>query len=282
MTDDPYAVLGVAPTASAEDIKSAFRRIARLCHPDLNPDAPDAEARFKAASVAFDLLKDPARRAAFDRQSRTSRAQNDSAAGGQAYNKAARSQARRSDIYSDFMRKTTGQAQAAEPGRRFALKVAFADAMRGGRMTTKLPDGTPIAVPVPPGASDGQVLTVPSASGDVQVILNVPAHPVFRRQGHDIHITLPITIDEAVLGARISAPTLDGPVPIDVPAGANPGHKLRLRGRGAPLPDNTGKRGDQIVELWLTLPEHLDRSLTAFMDNWRDRFGYNPREGMTV
>ncbi|WP_333826818.1 DnaJ C-terminal domain-containing protein [Pararhodobacter sp.] len=308
MATDPYEALGLTKSASADDIKKAYRRLVRTSHPDLHPDDAGAEARFKAISAAYDLLKDPETRARFD-------AGEIDAAGAerpqrQYYRDFAEAQGnpyqqRRgfgaqgdpADIFAEILRQRArgggddfGTGGFAAPGAdlRYALEVPFLDAARGGEMRITLPDGGSIAVRIPQAAHDGQTLRLRGKGapgfgggppGDALITLTVRPHPVFRREGDDILVTLPVTIDEAVLGARVSAPTIAGPVSLTIPKGASSGRVLRLRGRGVARPG--GKpAGDQLVELRIVAPPVIDDALRDFLTGWRKTHAHDPRAGL--
>lgn len=316
MSDDPYKALGLTKTATDAEIKKAYRKIARTSHPDLNPDDPDAEARFKAASHAYDLLKDPETRARFDRGEID-------ASGAERHHQQQHQQQRQyyrqyaedpgnpyrsargseefddaSDIFAEFLRQQAGGARhsgATGQGfdlrgqnRRYTLEVSFLDAVNGGSTHITMPDGTSLKVKIPRGSADGQTIRLRGKGdpgfgkgphGDALITLSVRPHKLFRRDGNDILITLPITFDEAVLGGKVEAPTIDGTVNLTVPKGANSGQTLRLRGRGV-APIGSDKRGDQLVELRIAAPPKVDDALAEFMQEWRKTNHYDPREGM--
>ena len=160
--------------------------------------------------------------------------------------------------------------------------------VKGGTTRITLPTGGTLDVKIPEGTADGQTIRLrgkgsPGSGdgppGDALVTLTVREHPVFRRDGDDIAVTLPITFDEAVLGSKVEAPTIDGPVNLTVPMGASSGQVLRLRGRG--VKRRGGKtRGDQRVELKIVAPQKIDVDLASFMENWRKTHAYDPRKGM--
>lgn len=310
---DPYAVLGVTKTASAAEIKAAHRKLVKISHPDLNPDDAKAEAKFKAISSAYDLLKDPATRARFDageidasgQEKPQRRYYRDFAdQPGNTYQRGAQGGfggGDPGDIFAEMLRQRGargfspfGEESQAMPGHdlNFALEVGFLDAVLGAKKKINLPDVGPVEVSIPRGATDGLTLRLrgkgmagaPGAGppGDALITLTVLGHPVFRREGDDIHVTLPITLDEAVLGAKVSAPTIDGPVTLTVPAGASSGRVLRLRGRGVARgkAGSDDKAGDQLVELRIVTPLVIDEALRAFMEGWRKTHGYDPRSGM--
>ena len=310
MSDNPYDVLGVAKDASADEIKKAYRKIAKDSHPDLHPGDAAAEARFKAAAAAFDLLKDPEKRARFDRgeidASGQERPQQRSyyrdfaEEPGNPYRQGPRYEGYgdEADIFAEFLRRQNRQRGDGFAGRdvkargadaQYALDVPFIEAATGGSMRITLPDGGDLDVKIPKGIADGQTLRLRGRggpgygggpAGDAYVTLSIRPHPVFSREGDDIVMTLPITIDEAILGAKVEAPTIDGPVKVTVPKGASTGQVLRLRGRGIAAQGRTA--GDQRIELKIVMPKTVDDDLARFMEEWRKSHGYDPRKGVTA
>ena len=313
MPQDPYAALGLTKKATAEEIKKAYRKIARTSHPDLHPDDPGAEERFKEAGRAHDLLKDPEQRRRFDA------GEIDATGAEQAPRGYYRDEARRpenpytqrgpsaaagdpfgegfdaDDFFAQFARSRGaghsdgfGRTSPGElPGQdvQYRLAVPFLDAARGTKTRITLPDGNALEVTIPEGARDGQTLRLRGKGGpgygagrpgDAFITLDVTPHPDFERDGDDIVITLPISIDEAILGGKVPAPTVTGAVKVTVPAGANSGQVLRLKGRG--VKGRTGK-GDQRITLRIVSPPKIDAELKDFMEGWRARHAYNPRAG---
>lgn len=309
MSDDPYAALGLTKSATAAEIKAAYRKLVRHLHPDLHPDDAGAEARFKAVTVAHDLLKDPATRARFD-------AGEIDAAGAerpprQYYRDFAEApdnpyhrsggfrspfggQGDPADIFAEILRQRGGGARDDFAGHgfaakgqdvRYALEVPFLDAACGAEMHLTLGDTSDILVRIPPGAQYGQTLrlrgkggpgTGGGPPGDALITLSVRAHPVFRSEGDDILVTLPITIDEAILGGKVTAPTITGPVTLTIPAGVSSGRIMRLRGRGVRRQgDQT--LGDQFVELRIVAPPVIDDALRDFLAEWRKTKAHDPR-----
>jgi DnaJ-class molecular chaperone len=317
MPADPYASLGLTKSATAAEIKAAYRKLARAHHPDLHPDDKGAEARFKALSAAYDLLKDPATRARFDageidadgteqapRQYYRDYAE---APGGnpyqsqQGFRSPFGAEADPADIFAEMLRQrgARGGARGGASGQsysdqgfaaqgqdqRFTLEVSFLDAARGADLRLTLGAGGDISVKIPPGAQDGQTLRLRGKgspgfgggpAGDALITLSLRPHPVFRREGNDILITLPITFDEAVLGAKVTAPTIAGPVSLTIPPGSTSGSQLRLRGRGVVGADGKTK-GDQKVELRITAPSQPDAALREFLTEWRKTQTHDPR-----
>ncbi len=299
MSGDPYAALGVAKTASQDEIKKAYRRIAKESHPDLNPGDPKAEARFKAAAGAFDLLKDPEKRGRFDRgeidasgqETPERRFYREYAEGPEATYHTERGYEDFSDVFSDLFGQRarggrSGGMQMRGPDQYYTLEVAFIEAAKGATKRITLPGGGTLDVRIPEGLADGQTIRLRGKggpgmgggpAGDALVTVSVAPHPLFRREEADILIDLPITFDEAVLGARIECPTIGGRVALTVPKGASSGQVLRLRGRG--VKSGSG-HGDQRVTLKIVAPPTIDAELEAFMRRWREDHRYDPRRGM--
>lgn len=303
MADDPYKALGLNRNASQDEIKKAYRRIAKTDHPDLNPD-PAAHERFKAASSAYDLLKEPEQRARFDRgeidasgQERPQRHYyREYAEQGDNPYRQSHGFEDFSDVFSDLFgqraqarRGGGGGARSFDmrgPDQRFTLEIDFMTAARGGSTRITMPDGSVLEVRIPEGAHDGQVIRLRGKGGpgmgegepgDALLTLIVAEDPDWKRDGDDVETTLPITIDQAVLGGKVEAQTIDGPVMLTVPRGASSGQKLRLKGRGIKGAD--GRRGDQHVALKIVMPPKVDDELAHFMEQWRQSHAYDPRRG---
>ncbi|HEX6111492.1 MAG TPA: J domain-containing protein [Geminicoccaceae bacterium] len=309
---DPYRTLNVPRSADQAAIKQAYRKLAKILHPDRNPGSARAEQRFKEVSQAYDLLSDPVKRAKYDRgeidaEGRPRAFRGFEFAGdpqnaaesifgkmfGGAFGRgfggpfsegfgSGRSQFGFDDLRREAARPAGAGARQAKRGadRRYRLEVDFVTAAQGGKQRLHLEDGRAVEVAVPAGAEHGSTLRLKAqgergspggASGDALVEITIPPHPVFTRKGHDVHVELPISVPEAVLGASVPVPTIDGPVRISVPAGSNSGRTLRLRGRGIVQPD--GRRGDQYVRLLVVLPEAPDSEL----EEWARRRHYDVR-----
>ncbi len=299
MSWDPYGVLGVARGANADDIRKAYRKLAKELHPDVRPNDKVAEDKFKRATAAFNLLSDPALKARFDR--------GEIDADGNDRVGAFRSQGARSgpyqsagpgagpdnvfdfgDIFSDLFGAAAaggrGQGFARARGRdlRFTLEVDFVDAVNGGRRRVQLAEGRTLDVAIPPGVETGQVLRLKAQGspglqggqpGDALVELKVKPHPHFKREGENITLDLPVSLTEAVEGGRVQVPTVSGAVALSIPAGANTGMVLRLKGKGV------GGQGDQLVRLLIMLPEPADEELKKFIKKWPGRERTPPRPG---
>ena len=296
---DPYAALGVPRTATEAEIRKAYKRVARESHPDLNPGDPAAEARFKEAQAAFELLKDAEKRARFDRGEIDAQGQErperryyrDYAAGPEAAYGSARGFedfGDFADIFADLAGRRGGTEGFAMRGAtvHYTVELDFIEAARGGTKRMSLPGGGAVELTIPAGIAEGEAIRLPGQggpgrgggpAGDALVQVAIRPHPVFRRDGDDVLVELPITLDEAVLGGKVEAPTVDGPVSLTIPKGVSSGRQLRLRGRGI---RRGGRRGDQIVTLKVVAPPRIDAELEAFMREWREKHLYDPRGGM--
>ena len=283
---DPYTVLGVARDASDDDIKKAYRRLAKKLHPDLSPGNRANEQRFKEVTAAYDLLSDPAKRSRFDRGEIDG-------AGGQrgagfgadtarAYRRAAGTSFSFEEIIAELLGRGRDAGAAAEPGPvpMQTLRLGFVEAALGGKRRVTLTGGREVEITVPAGVDSGQTLRLRQgrlrgwASDEVLLEVAVDPHPHFRRKGIDIHIELPVTVTEAVLGATVPVPTLRGRAAVKVPRGSNSGSTLRLKGRGIAA---EGKTGDQYIKLRVVLPDPPDPELTAFLERWGATHGYDVR-----
>lgn len=301
--DDPYEILGVQRTAPADEIRKAYRTLAKRWHPDTNPDKPEAEARFKAVSAAYALLSDAEQRARFDRgeidASGAERAPPPppggsgwrdwaDAPGGARYRSSPggfEGGFDESDL-EDFLSRAFGRGarRGPVPGAdlRVAMRVPFLDAVRGASRQVALPDGRSLRITIPKGVENGTVLrlagqglagTEGAPAGDLLAELEVEPHRFFRREGDDIVLDLPVTLKEAVLGAKIEVPTVDGPVALAIPPRSAEGTRLRLRGRGI-------GGGHQYVVLKPVLPTDPEPELEEFMRRWTPNHSTDPRAGM--
>ncbi|MEL6371486.1 MAG: J domain-containing protein [Pseudomonadota bacterium] len=305
MARNPYSVLGVAPSASDSDIRAAFRKLAKQYHPDRNPDNPKAEDKFKEISAAFEIIGDTQQRRKFDRGEidedgrergpqfnyRDFRSAN--GGGNQTFGQGqAGDFADLSDIFADLFgaRPRDGRSHGFQNpnarGRdlRYRLEVEFLDAALGAKKKVTMPDGRTLNISVPAALENGQTLRLKGqgeslgsgAPGDVYVEVKIKPHPVFDRDGLDIHVEAPISLREAVLGGRITVPTIGGDVSVTVPKNANSGTVLRLKGRGI-SPPRKGAPGDQLVKLKIVLPEGGDPELEEFVRQWKGGQAHAPR-----
>jgi DnaJ-class molecular chaperone len=285
---DPYKVLGVNKDASAEAIQKAYRRLAKKLHPDLNPGNKKAEEQFKEVSAAYALLSDPEKRARFDRgeidasgqerpQQRYYRDFADRGASRSYTSDAGFADFADEDLFAEiFGRRGRANLRMRGADARYQLEVDFLDAINGAKRQITLPDGEALEVTIPPGTRDGQVLRLRGkgrpgsgggAPGDALIEIAVRPHPLFTRKGDDIHVELPISLDQAVLGGRVTVPTPSGPVTMSVPKWSNSGSMLRLKGKG--VPRRGGASGDEFVTLKVMLPERPDPELEKVIAQWR-------------
>lgn len=314
---DYYQLLGVDRGATSEDIKRAYRRLARRYHPDMNPGDRAAEEKFKDISEAYQVLSDPTRRESYDRygehwaqpgfRNRSTVRQSAPQGGRNGTAVAENLEVGDYDNFQDFLdqllgrrsrvttssrRVTSYEADSFRPGvtkttytarsgRRDAeasLEVPLERAYQGGRERIRLGDGRSLEVALPPGMMTGQRIRLRgqgSGGGDLYLKINVLPHAIFRLEGFDVVCELPVTPSEAVLGGQVEAPTLDGWVKMSIPAGVRPGQRLRLAGKG--YPTDGGDRGDQLVEITLTLPPELSEAEEDLYRQLRHIETHNPR-----
>lgn len=303
MVKDPYDVLGVKRDATQKEIQSAYRKLAKKLHPDLNPGDAKAEEKFKVASSAYSILSDEEKRARFDR------GEIDASGAEQAprnfyrdYTASTNPQDRysRADGFADFgdaddilssifSRRAGRGAQWSGQDRHYAMEVDFLDAINGTRTEISLPDGPPLEIRIPAGTRDGQTLRLKGKgepgvgggpAGDALIDIRVRPHKLYARDGDDIRFELPISISEAVLGGKIRVPTPSGPLSVTLPPHSNSGKVLRLKGKGAPKRD--GSLGDAYITLKIVLPEKADPELSAFATGWASGSAQDPRKTMGV
>lgn len=300
---DPYETLGLDRSASAQDVKARFKKLARKHHPDLHPGDAGAEGRFKDITTANDLLGDPERRRRFDAgeidpagvERPRRQTYRDFAEAPAAGTHAAQDGFGSREDLDAFLRQAFGSGSRSRGGPArgedlsYALPVDFLDAVNGASRAITLPDGRTLNVVIPEGSSDRQMLRLKGqggrgfdggSPGDAFVELHVAPHAFFRRRDDDILLEAPVTLHEAVLGGRIDVPTISGIVSLAVPKGAAMGPALRLRGKGA-LNPRTGARGHQFVTLKLQPPGGDEPELEAFLQGWTPRETRNPRREMT-
>jgi len=295
---DPYQTLGVSKTATEEEIRKAYRKLAKKHHPDLNPGNAEAEKRFKEISAAYSLLSDPEKRRAYDAgeidetgqpqpERRFYREYADSGAGFR-YGRA-EDFADLGDLFGDlFSRRRGGRAGPEAQFRMrgadvsYTLPIEFLEAVNGAKKRVEMPDGKALDITIPAGVVDGQMLRLRGQGtpgigggppGDALITVSVRPHPVFRREGNDIRSVLPITMNEALSGATVAIDTITGPVSLKISKHSNTGRVLRLRGKGV----QGATKGDHLVELQVMMPPHPDAELERFVSEWERQHPYNPR-----
>ena len=307
MAQTPYEVLGVKPDAGPDDIRKAYRKLAKELHPDLNPGKPEAEARFKTVSAAYDLLSDADKRARYDRgeidesgAERPRYSYRPHAEGAQGWKYQPQGEMDIDDLDDLFAMfgRGGGARRAGEgfampgPDRHFTLTVDFALAATGGKQRLALSPAEWLDVTIPPGIDEGQVLRLKGKGspgfgggppGDALIEVLVATHPFFRREGDDIHLELPVSLAEAVLGARVAVPTVTGPVTMTIPKGSDTGTRLRLRGKGIRR-RRQGREttGDQYVTLKVAIGASSDADLAGFLEGWAKKHPSDPRRAMVI
>jgi DnaJ-class molecular chaperone len=297
---DPYDVLGVARNASSDDIRAAYRKLAKKLHPDLNPGNKKSEELFKEVSLANDILADEDKRKKFDSgeidatgaerpRQRYYKDYASEAAPGHPYENASgyADFAGADDVFAELFRRQAQQsARAHGPDLQYRLTIEFLEAINGAAKRLTLPDGGTLDVTIPAGIQEGQVMRLrgkggaggpQGEAGDALVSISVNPHRYFTRVGNDIHLELPVTLAEAFQGSRVKVPTPTGSVMLAVPKGSNTGTVMRLKGKGASA---KGGHGDEIVRLKVMLPQAPNPELDAFLSTWNPGANYDPRKEM--
>src|SRR6202046_2828330 len=309
---DPYDVLGVSKTASEAEIKSAFRKLAKKYHPDQSKE-PKAKDRFAEVGSAYEIIGDDKKRKAFDRgeidaegKPRAPQFEGfghhagaggardfrnfgfDFGAGGFTNEGGSIDPDILSELFGAGRTRGRGQSQTTR-GEDIAatVTVPLATIAQGGSVRIILPTGKTLDATVPAGIEEGKSIRLRGqgqpgrrggSPGDVIVTIRYAAHPLFKVEGRDLRLELPVTLYEAILGARVRAPTLSGEVEVSIAPGANGGRVLRLRGKGLPGGAEQAA-GDLLATLRIVLPDLPDAELTALMQKMRDQKPYQPRSG---
>ena len=326
---DPYEVLGVSRTASAGDIKSAFRKLAKKLHPDANKHDPKAASRFSELNAAYEILGEADKRKAFDGgeidaegkpRFRGYEGFGAGAGGGPGFAQdgnfesfhfgpegfqrstsrgraagARRRRRLRGHPQGNVQRRRTARrptAAARRSSRRIssgggadvtgAVTISLPEAAKGVSVRVRLPTGKDVDAKIPAGLASGQQIRLkgqgvagPGGAGDALITVSIAPHPVFTLEGADVRLDLPVTLYEAVLGAKVRVPTLDNPVEITIPPGTSSGRTFRLKGKGFPAKEG---RGDLLATVQLVLPDKSDAELEALMKKWQGDKPYDPRK----
>jgi DnaJ-class molecular chaperone len=312
---DPYTVLGVAKSADLGEIKKAYRKLAKKFHPDQSKD-PNAKDKFAEVSAAYEIIGDEKKRGQFDRgeidaegKPRFQGFEGFGAGGPSGFTRRAAPGGFEhfefrtgpgqgagfdaGDIFSELFgaggQRRGGQARPLPRGEDVSaeLTVSLREAVKGGKSRVTLPTGRTLEVSVPAGVEDGQQIRLKGQGqpspfggepGDAMVSVKIAKHPYFKVDRRDLRLDLPLTLYEAVLGAKVNVPTLDGQVELNVPAGSNSGRILRLRGKGLPNPGGTP--GDLLVTLRIVLPDETDPDLLELARKWQKQKPYDPRQDL--
>jgi DnaJ-class molecular chaperone len=307
---DPYSVLGVAKSATDAEIKKAFRALAKKHHPDTKGGDQAAQKKFQEISAAYDILGDKEKRAKFDRGEIDANGnprydaqgfeggpfgRGGGGPGSRDFHFTWANQGggetqegfRAEEIFSDLFGGGAGRRRnQPRKGEDFelAITVSFTEAALGATRRVTLPDGRDLDVRIPVGLRDGQQIRLkgqgtPGANGgpagDILLSVAVAPHPYLVREGNDLKLDLPVTLKEAVLGGKVTVPTLTGQVALTVPPNANSGSVLRLKGKGVPARSASEAAGDLYVRLVITLPDKPDQALKDFLSQWHT--DYDPR-----
>lgn len=311
---DPYSTLGVSKTATPDEVKKAFRKLAKKFHPDQNKD-PKAKERFAELNQAYEIVGDETKRGQFDRGEIDAegkpRFQGFETAGGRRpgfggfefseggespFARGFRSQQGTvdpSDLFADLFgaaRAGRGGGQA-RPSKgedvKATVTVSLEDAVNGSSARVTLPTGRTLEIKVPAGIEDGKQIRLKGQGqeaargtpGDAIVTVHIAKHKLFTVDGRDLRVDLPVTLYEAVLGAKINVPTLDGMIELALPAGKRSGRTLRLRGKGLPAAGGQ-PAGDLLITPRIVLPDTIDPALSALMHDWAENKTYEPRGGL--
>ncbi|MBV8762946.1 MAG: DnaJ domain-containing protein [Deltaproteobacteria bacterium] len=299
MAESLYDILGVAKTASADQIRKAYRKLARTHHPDVNPGNSAAEEKFKKVSAAYDVLSDEKKRAAYDEFGDASLQGGFDPDKARDYQRWQQTQQQRASRFHDMedddgpasfdFSELFGRARGPQRGADLhaSLQLDLKQALEGTEISLDLPTG-PTRVRIPPGADDGSTIRIAGKGapggrggppGDLLIEIAVAPHPRVRREGMDLHLTVPVTLAEAYVGATIDVPTFGGPVSVKVPPRSQNGAKLRLRGKGVTRKD---KSGDMIIELEVRMPDREDQALASALEAAAADYSRPVREGMTL
>ena len=290
---DYYETLAVPRDATSEQIRSAYRKLARRYHPDINEDE-DAEERFKEVAEAYEVLSDAEKRERYDRLGANWRDGEDvsGAPGFEGFGRASSDGVRfefGDGGFSDFFESLFGSARTGDVRIRgadleAAVDLSLEEAAAGGPLRISLDDGRSFTVNVPAGVRDGQRIRLAGrggegigegSTGDLYLRVHLRPHRTFRVEGRDLHLDVPVTPWDAALGATLEVPTLTGSAKLRLPAGSSSGRRLRLRGEG--MPDRQGRPGDLYARVQIMVPRELDERERQLFEELRGASSFHPQ-----
>jgi curved DNA-binding protein len=300
MAANLYDTLGVKRDASDDDIRKAYRKLAKKHHPDVNPGNKSAEDKFKAVSAAYEVLSDPKKRANYDEFGDAALQGGFDPARAREYTRWQDRRSQRGGFqgggfqdggpvefdFAELFNRRRGPTRGQDVHAVFQMDLR--QAVEGAEVSIEVPDQGTVRVRIPPGADTGSVIRLPGKggpgprggpAGDLVIETEVRPHPLIRREGLDLTLTLPVTLDEAYNGASIDVPTFDGTVVLKIPPRSQNGARLRLRGKGI---ERKATRGDLFVELDVRMPDRADDKLTAALRNAAGAYSKPVREGLEL
>jgi DnaJ-class molecular chaperone len=282
MMDEHYTTLGVSKNATQEEIKKAYKKLARKYHPDLNPNNKEAEEKFKTIASAYDILGDEIKRKEYDHESKYSNYHQQAGSHGPFYQDTQRGDdSRYQDIFSDLFGQRSRSQNIKAKGEDFLyrMQVDFNDVVLGATREFTLPTQKKISVTIPPGIKAGQKLRFKDLggegfnggpNGDVYVEVDVLPSTRYTRVGKNLEIEIPILFSMAILGGKIRVPCIDGEVEMTVPESISSGTRLRVKGKGIRLKDGPG---DLFVKIKITVPKNLPNELKEQISQWEAQQG---------
>ena len=284
---DPYKILGLSPDADSAAIKAAYRKLAKELHPDSTNRSEASKARFQEVTAAYNQLKEGAKSS----HPQSGRKPNSSFEAADNFTASSTPDARDA-LFSELFQgiRSAGKRvfRARGEDQTFHLSISFLEAANGVVRRVTMPGGKTLDVTIPAGIESGKQIRLRgqggdghggAEAGDALILVDVGTHTVFHRDGDDIYLTLPITLREAVLGAKIDIPTISGPISLTIPPGSNTGIRLRIKERGIKNPSNSAA-GNQYVTLSVMLPEQPDAALRDFLKDWEGA-NYHPRKSFS-
>jgi len=299
--NNPYSILGIDKNASDKEIKSAYRRLSKRHHPDLNPGSKEAGTKFKEINKAYQILSNPEKRARYDRGEINMEGEPEYKPSGGFYRDYAdKAEASRyfhentghfdtSDIQNIFSSFFTGGTAGNHAGFKkqpsdvyYNITIDFMESVSGERKRVTMPDGKVLDIKIPAGVEDGQRLrlkgqgahgSINSESGDAYINIHITPHKIFTRKARDIFVEVPVGFNESLLGSKITVPTIHGPVEVTIPKNSSTGDTLRLKNKGI-------KNGDQYIKIKIVMPNNISESLMQSVVEWDKASHFNPREKM--